>query len=154
MEKLITRKKTMMITVTVALLLVMMTFSGTIRALLMSSVSVPSVGTVKAVGVGVYWDRGCTSQVSSIDWDTVNPGSTKDATVYIRNEGNADVTLSMETTNWNPSAAPGYITLGWDYAGGVISPDGVVQVTFTLSVSSSIEGITSFSFDIIITGSG
>ena len=150
-----THKKTALIIVTTAFLLVMMSFSGTIRALLMSSMSVPSVGTVKAIGVGVYWDSGCTTPVSSIGWGMIEPNETKTSDpVYIRNEGNADVTLSMETTNWDPSAASGYITLGWDYAGGVISPDGVVQVTFTLSVSSNIEGITSFSFDIIIVGTG
>ena len=152
----ITHKKTALIIVTTAFLLVMMSFSGTIRALLMSSVSVPSVGTVKAIGAGVYWDSGCTIPVSSIGWGIIEPNETKNSDpVYIKNEGNADITLTMETENWIPSEASDHISLSWDYIEGTtISPDGVVTVTFTLSVSSSIEGITSFSFDIIITGTG
>jgi len=143
-----------MIMVTMALLLVMITFSGTIRALLMSSVSVPSVGAVKAVGVGVYWDSGCTSRVSSIDWGMVEPGSTKIATVFIRNEGNAAITLSMDLKNWSPPTASNYIGLKWNYNGQAINPNGAMQVTLTLSVSSSITGISSFSFDIVMMGSG
>jgi hypothetical protein len=42
------------------------------------------------------------------------------------------------------------MTLNWDYGGQSIDVDEVVQVTFTLSVDASIEGITNFSFDITI----
>ena len=44
--------------------------------------------------------------------------------------------------------------LTWDYSGAAIAVDGVVQVTLSLAVSDTIEGITSFSFDIVIAGSG
>jgi len=60
----------------------------------------------------------------------------------------------MYTSNWNPSNASDYMTLSWDYGGQSINPDEVVQVTFTLSVDASIDGITGFSFDITIVGSG
>lgn len=53
--------------------------------------------------------------------------------------------------NWNPKAASRYITLSWDYGGQSISPNNVVPVVLTLSVSKDISGITNFSFDIIIT---
>ena len=113
-----------------------------------------NAGAVMAIGVSVYWDGGCTNAVSSIDWGMLEPGSNKNMAVYIRNEGNSVSTLSMSTSNWNPSDASDYMTLSWDYGGQSINPDEVVQVTFTLSVSASIEGITSFSFDITIVGSG
>ncbi len=121
---------------------------------LLERVTVPSTGTVKAIGVGVYWDSGCTSQVTSIDWGTVEPGATKSVIVFIKNEGSAPATLSLETENWNPSTASSYISLSWDYAGTVVDVDDVVQVLLSLSVSDTIVGITSFSFDIVIIGSG
>jgi len=103
---------------------------------------------------GVYEDPECSSRVPSVDWGVLEPGSTKNVIVYIRNEGTTAITLSLNATNWNPPNASDYMTLDWDYAGQVINPGEVVQVTLTLSVSPSIEGITSFIFDIVVTGSG
>jgi len=89
-----------------------------------------------------------------IDWGLVEPDSVENVTVYIRNEGNAVVSLSLNTTNWNPSNASDFIMLGWGYSGQAVSPNDVVKVTLYLSVSPSIEGISTFSFDIVIIGSG
>jgi len=132
----------------------MITFNGTIKGLLTKTLALPSQGAVKAIGIGVYWDRSCSSKVSSIDWGTAEVGSVKTVTVYIRNEGNAAITLSINTTNWSPSTASKYISLSWNYDGQPIDPNQVIQVTLTLSVSSSITGISSFSFDIVMMGSG
>ena len=113
-----------------------------------------NVGNVKAINVGIYWDGGCTNEVSLIDWGIIEPGTTENVTVYILNAGNSNVMLSMNTTNWSPSSASNYITLSWDYEGQSIGPSQVLQTTLTLSMSPSIQGITSFSFDIVVTGSG
>ena len=121
---------------------------------LFGSITLSNVGTVKAIGVRVYWDSSCSNPVGSIDWDLVEPGATKNITLYIMNEGSAPVTLSLATDNWSPPNAQDYMNLTWDYGDQVISVDGVVQVTLSLSVSEAIEGITSFSFDIVIIGSG
>ena len=121
---------------------------------LLGSVVIPNTGTVKTIGVGVYWDSGCTSQVTSIDWGTIDVGATENMAVYIKNEGTASMTLTLETEDWIPSGASSYISLTWDYGGQTIAVDGVVQVTLSLEVSDTIEGITSFSFDIVISGSG
>jgi hypothetical protein len=115
--------------------------------------TISNVGSVKAIGVGVYWDQNCTSAVSAIDWGILEPGSTKNVTLYIKNEGNTAISLSMTTSNWNPSNAFDYISLNWNYNGRVIKMSQVLQIMLTLSVSASIKGITSFSFDIIIIGS-
>lgn len=128
--------------------------AGAVTGVLLHSVTLPSEGTVKAIGVGVYWDSSCSDPVSLIDWDTIEPGATESVNVYVRNEGNASVTLSLDTESWNPSTASSYMSLDWDYAGQVIDVDGVVGLTLSLSVSDTIEGITSFSFDIIIMASG
>jgi len=137
-----------------AILLLAAFFSGAAGGVLTRSLTLPSVGNVTGVGVGIYWDSGCSNVVSSIDWGVIQPGSTKNVAVYVRNEGNVVVTLSVQTKNWNPSTAPSYMTFGWNYGGQSINPNGVIPITLTLSVSSSIQGITSFSFDIIITASG
>ena len=121
---------------------------------LFGSISLSNVGTVKAIGVRVYWDSSCGDPVGSIDWGLVEPGTTRNATVYIRNEGSVPVTLSLAIDNWSPSNAPDYMSLAWDYGDQVISVDALVQVTLGLSVSAAIEGITTFSFDIVIIGSG
>jgi len=104
------------------------------------------------MGVGVYWDISCNNQVTSIDWGVVQPGATKDVTVYIRNEGNAPEILSLATANWNPSLAASYMSVGWDYGGQVIEVGAAFQVRLSLSVSDGIDGITNFSFDVVITG--
>jgi hypothetical protein len=110
-------------------------------------------GKANAVGVGVYEDNKCSTPLVSIDWGAVDSGSNKNVTYYVRNEGKKALTLSMYTSNWNPSYASSYIALSWDYDGQPIDPNEVVQVTFTLSTSPSVEGIISFSFDFTIDGS-
>jgi len=116
--------------------------------------TIPSAGTVKGIGVGIYWNSECTNRTSSIYWGLLEPGSNKTLTVYIRNEGNSRVTLSKVTQNWSPLTASDYITLDWDYAGQALSVNQVLQTKLTLVVSSSISGITSFSFDTIIAATG
>ena len=128
--------------------------NGMVFGTLLGRVTLPNIGSVKAIGVGVYWDSSCSNQVTSINWGTVQPGSTKDMNVYIKNEGNAPETLSLETQNWSPAIASTYIGLTWDYNGQVLNVGGVIQVKLTLSVLNAIEGVTNFSFDIVITGSG
>jgi hypothetical protein len=103
--------------------------------------------------VGVYWDADCTNRVTSIDWGTLYPGQTASKLIYIRNEGNVSMTLSLATENWNPPEAANYISLSWNYDGRTLRPGDVIPVTLYLSVSPNIPStITSFSFDIIISG--
>lgn len=116
--------------------------------------TISNIGSVKTIGVGVYWDQACASPVTSINWGTIEPGLNVNRTVFIRNEGNAAATLSMATSNWNPSSASSYMTLSWDYGGQTLAVNEVKQVKFKLAVSSSIAGITSFSFDITIAANG
>ena len=120
----------------------------------LNSVVLQNVGNVKAIDVEVYWDSDCTNEVSLIDWGVIEPGTTENVTVYILNAGNSNVMLSMNTTNWSPSGASDYITLSWDYNEQSIGPSLVIQTTLTLSMSPSIQGITSFNFDIVVIGSG
>jgi len=125
-----------------------------IYGLLTTSATIGSVGSVKAAGVKVYRESACVNEMSSIDWGVTEAGSSKNVTVYVKNTGNTAVILSLSTANWNPSGASSYIALSWDYGGQSVNPAGVAQVKLTLRISSSIAGITNFSFDIIVTGTG
>jgi hypothetical protein len=124
-----------------------------VSGLLTASQTIPNTGNVKAVGVGVYSDSGCNQKVLSIQWGTLDPGETSHEPVYIRNEGNTAVVLTMTTENWSPASASSYITLSWNLEQGyVLDPAESVETVLTLSVSPSISGVESFTFDIIITG--
>jgi hypothetical protein len=137
-----------------AVLLSIVALTVLASGLTQSSVRIVGRGTVKAVSVGVFWDSNCTSPVSFIDWGIVEPGSINNVTVYVRNEGNVAANISLATENWNPSSASDYLALSWNYDGRQLNPLEVIQTTLTLSVSSSVQGIESFSFDIIISVSG
>jgi hypothetical protein len=113
-----------------------------------------STGTVKGIGVGIYWDSGCTNRVASIDWGLAEPGMIQNKTVYIKNEGNANVTLTLQTSNWSPTSATTYISLGWTYNNQTILVNQVLQVTLRLTIASNVTGITTFNFDIVITAIG
>ena len=107
--------------------------------------------------IGVYADSGCSALVTEIDWGTLSPGDVGRKIVYIRNEGQGPVTLSMSTASWSPSQTQHYLACTWDYAGQTIAVNAVVAVTFSLTVSSNLtnaSGISSFSFDVVLTVSG
>ena len=125
-----------------------------VSSLYQTSSTISSVGTFKAIGIGVYWDEALTSRVDTINWGALEPGTQKSYTIYIRNEGNIPLTLSISTSNWNPAAVSNYLTLTWSYSGQVINAATTTPVTLTLAVSESITGINSFGFDITAVGSG
>jgi hypothetical protein len=81
----------------------------------------------------------------------LDPGATTTATIYLKNEGNVPVTLSISAGNWNPASASSYFTLTWNRGGYVLAVGASVQAVLSLAVSSSISGVTTFSFDITIT---
>jgi len=125
-----------------------------VRSLYQASSTISHVGTLKAIGIDVYWEETLASRVKAIDWGSLEPGAQKSFTVYIRNEGNIPLTLSISTSNWNPPATSNYLTLTWSYGGQVIKAATTAAVTLTLAVSESITGIYSFGFDITAVGSG
>jgi len=120
--------------------------------LLFGSKTINNQGNVNSIGVGVYWENACINEISTIDWGYIEPGSNQNVTIYIQNEGTIPMTLNMTTDSWNPSSASTYITLNWDREGSQVNADSVLETVLTLSVSSSISDIDSFSFDITIIG--
>jgi hypothetical protein len=148
------RKVATVILAAVAVITIAGLLLAQVTSITQSSSTLSNVGTVKAIGLGVYWDSGLTNRTTAINWGTLDPGTQKAFTVYIRNEGNSAITLSQSVSGWNPSALSNYLTLSWNYNGQTLNAGSSVQVTVTLTVSSSIAGITSFSFDLILIGSG
>jgi len=139
--------------VSVLTIAVLVAIGTAVFALLSASQTIPNNGNISAIGVGVYSDSGCSQEVPLIQWGTLDPGETSEEIVYICNEGNVAVTLNMTTENWDPSLASSYITLSWNLEEGYVLDSGQsVRTVLTLSVSSSISGVESFNFDIIITG--
>ena len=126
----------------------------TALSLQQSTRTISNAGSVVGIGVGIYWDSACTNRTPSISWGLLNPGTTKTVTVYVRNEGTVAATLSRATQNWNPATASSHMTLSWNYAGQTLNVNQVFQTRLTLAVSSTISGITNFSFDITITATG
>ena len=106
--------------------------------------------SVRGSGAEIYWDQGCTNRTLSLDWGTIEIGSNKTFTVYIRNEGDSAVCLSMSTSNWAPSAALSYMTLNWNYSGQILSVGQVIPLELILAVSPSLTGITHFNFDVTV----
>jgi hypothetical protein len=124
-----------------------------VRSLYQTSNTISSVGTLKAIGIEVYENQELTNEATTIKWGTLKPGTAETYTIYVSNEGNLPLTLRLSTANWNPSSASNYLTLTWNYNGQTINPGDFIQVTLTLTVSSSITGINGFNFDITVTGS-
>jgi hypothetical protein len=122
---------------------------------LLSNQSVtPTTGVIANANLGLYKDRSCTQNLTSINWGTIYPASNVTATMYIHNQGTVNVTLQKATSNWNPSTASNYLSLNWNYTGQTIKPADTLHVTFTLAVSPNINSISTFSFNINVTSSG
>jgi hypothetical protein len=117
-----------------------------------SSKTIASTGIIATANLGVYSDSDCTQSLTSINWGTVSPSGSVSRTVYVKNTGTTQVTLSMTGENWNPTSADGPITLTWNRDGTALDANQVANATLTLSVASNLSGITSFSVDIVITG--
>ncbi len=120
--------------------------------ILFGSRTLNNQGNVNAIGVGVYWEEACMNNVTTIDWSYMEPGSSKNVEIYIKNEGNTPMMLNMTLGNWNPQVASAYITLNWDQESNQVNPQSVLRTVLTLSVASDISDVYNFSFDITITG--
>jgi len=130
-----------------------------ISGLLNTTSSVQSQGTIttpppppppSSLTLGIYSDSACTTPITDISWGDLQPGGSTHQTVYIKNTGNVAATLSCTFANWVPSGAASYITVVWDKEGAPIAPNESVAATFTLTVSPSITGITTYSVEINI----
>jgi len=112
--------------------------------------TVPGQGAIKGINVGLYWDQACMTPVESIRWGLIEPGATANQTIYIRNEGDTKNTLTMTTSNWNPTNSHNHISITWNYTGQTLDVNQAIPITFTLHIEENTHGISDFSFDITI----
>ena len=140
-ESIITGAMLILITYTLGLSLVSQAFPAAQTSKTLSSTG--SIQIQTTVGIGVYSDSQCNNALTSMSWGTLEPGGSQNVVCYIKNEGSAASTLSMYALNWDPEslATSNYLVLSWNYDSNPISPDAVVQITFTLTVSPDITGI-------------
>lgn len=120
--------------------------------ILFGSRTINNAGNVNSVGVGVYWEQECTNEVVTVDWGYIEPGSTQNVIIYIKNEGNTPMTLNLTTDSWSPVPAPTYIALVWNREGAQVNGYSTLETTLTLTVSSNITEISTFNFNMTITG--
>jgi hypothetical protein len=148
------RIKNLVIAITVAFaaagLLVTLIASGA----LVTSKTIKTSGILASANLAVYSDSACTQSLNSIAWGTISPGSSTSKTLYIKNLGSSQVTLTMSVTNWNPSTANGPVAVSWNRQGTTLTANQVLSATLTITVSSSASGFSTFGVDVVITGTG
>lgn len=105
------------------------------------------------IEIDVYEDSSCSTVLTSVEWGEIEAGGSATADLYVKNNGDSSVILGLSSVNWSPSEAEDYLSLYWDYDGSHISPGDGVDITLTLDVDGDCPEFSSFSFDIVITGS-
>lgn len=111
-----------------------------------SELYLPSVATIKTIGVEIYGDPDGETQIEALSWDeikieklewdeiTTNPIQT---TVYVKSVSNFRVTVNIFLTDWSPEEISDKLTLSWDYEGAEMEPSEIIPVTLTVSVPST-----------------
>ncbi|MCW4003170.1 MAG: hypothetical protein NWE95_04565 [Candidatus Bathyarchaeota archaeon] len=144
---------TVLAIILISLALTLTAYSATNVSININSSGLITTTSTPSSSLGVYSDSACTVPLTALDWGSLSPGGTVTKNVYLKNtQGTATLTLGMTTSNWNPTSANGPITVTWNKQGTTLAPGQSTAATLTLTVSSSISGITSFNVQIAITG--
>jgi len=113
---------------------------------------VPSLGVVLSVGIGLFQDAEASLPLTEVGWGVLYPGSTMGRTVYVRNMGDAPLTLSFNVLDWNPSQAPLFISVSWSEEGKRLEKGEVRPTELILTVSPDIKDIREFSMNLVFEG--
>ena len=105
------------------------------------------------VEMDVYEDLACTIVQSSIVWGEIEAGASKSVTVYIKNNGDTNLLLGLDSVNWTPSNCADYTSLSWDHDNTVLVPREVREVKITLDVDPDSPPMNNFGFDVLIIAS-
>jgi hypothetical protein len=105
------------------------------------------------IEIDVYSDPECTIVMSDIVWGEIEAGGDSNVQVYVKNNGDTSVVISLSTENWSSNTAQINMDLTWSYDGSPIQSGIVLPITLTLGVDSNCPEIETFGFDIIIIGS-
>lgn len=148
-------RKTSIVTV-VALALIGLALAVSTLAVITVSSNLSSSGSiVTSLGIAVFSDSACTVPQTTIDWGSATPGGSVTRIVYVKNTGSGvSLTLSLAASGWSPTSANGPLAITWNREGTVLAPGQSTAATITLTALSSITGITTFSVQISISGTG
>jgi len=130
-------KKTLLLIVIVAIASVTLTTTISILLSKNMNLTVPSLGTVKTIGVEVYWDQNLENRTEKINWDEIWVGASENKTVYIRSISNYQIALNLNATDWEPNNISDYMDLSWDYNGTILNPGESIKVELTLTINYS-----------------
>ena len=109
-----------------------------------------TTGIMADLNIGTYSNIECTNNLTSINWEICYINENKTFTVYIKNLGTVDATLSTQTDNWNPSDTKDHFILYSNCEGEVLSPNEVFEAKLSLYPLESANQFDTFNFDIII----
>jgi hypothetical protein len=158
----------------VIVVLATLLLSGLISIWLYKTVNlhIPSLATIKTLGVKAYWDPNLKNQTTEIPWPTVYPGTSNNVTLYLQSVSNVKTRLELQTANWTfqssngtivsgPANSTNYMNLTWNYNNKTVDPGQTIEVTLTLSIGNSPDfirflinnNVEEFSFEIIISTS-
>jgi hypothetical protein len=98
--------------------------------------SFPSLGTIKTIGVDSYY-LNYENKTEKLDWGVLDIGSSNSVTLLIKSTSNYDVILNLNVTDWTPENISDYLTISWDYKNTIMKPGEELNVTLTLTSSSS-----------------
>lgn len=105
------------------------------------------------IEIDVYVDSECTQILSDVTWGEIEAGQESNVEIYLKNDGDVGVTISILTENWSSSTAQENIDLSWNNIGTPLQSGEVRNLILTLSVDPDCPELSSFSFDIVIIGS-
>ena len=70
-------KKTLLVVMTVAVISVIASSSIAVMLSSNGNLTVPSLGSIKTIGVETYWDQYRVNKAELVDWDEIWAGSSK-----------------------------------------------------------------------------
>ena len=97
---------------------------------------------VSAAKIQVFLDSGLTMELQQgqiLYWDPITDTTPKSETLYVKNVGTVDVTLSF---NYDRNQLPWDWSLSWDSEGTLLTQGSSVAVTITLTLPPSISAGT------------
>ena len=109
-------------------------------------------GTITTLNVELFLDQQGTQNCDSMSWGGIYAGESASKTIYVKNTGDATITLSMSITDWIPESADGPISMTWNRENYTLDPEETIQATLTLTISENTAGISNFGYKMLITG--
>ena len=146
--------KTIVLIVFVSLVTLLLSAAVSIWLSSYHNLHLPSVGTIRVIGVEASGGNLTDAQDGSqlLDWGTVYPGTIANRSLYIRSKSNEPITLQLTLSNLTfqnseganvtePLLLKNPLNLTWNYTGAPLEPNEQICVVLTLKVSEDLEFI-------------